>query len=173
MFQEKQKGKHMTPMDLKTKEEWEMILERVARDLNMTACLTDDTGVPFFCRLDRYPVCSAIRANPEATTFICSAINSAMLAVVKKTLQPEVDMCDVGLLRVVVPIVRDGILVGLVTACGLASKDEELNTFLVAKQLGVSEERVQELARPTPFGSGDEVERLGERLFDELNPNRG
>ena len=163
----------MTPMDLKTKEEWEMILERVAWDLNMTACLTDDTGAPFFCRLDRYPVCSAIRANPEATTFICSRVNTAMLAVVRKTLRPEVDMCDAGLLRVVVPIVRDGTLVGLVTACGLAAKGEELNTFLLAKQLGVTEERVQELARSTPFGSEDEVERSGERLFDELNSNRG
>ena len=173
MSQEDEKGKHMTPMDLKAKEEWETILERVALDLNMTACLTDDTGVPFFCRVDRYPLCSAIRANPEATTFICSAISSAMLAVVKRTLGPEVDMCDAGLLRVVVPIVRDSVLVGLVTACGLASKDEELNTFLVAKQLGVTEERVQELARSTPFGWEDELQRLGEQLCGELNPKRG
>ena len=34
---------------------------------------------------------------------------------VKKTHQPEVDVCDAGLLCGAVPIVRNGVLVGLVS----------------------------------------------------------
>jgi len=160
----------MTPMDLKPKEEWERIVERFALDTRMTACLTDDKGTPLICRSDRTPLCTAIRENPDAATFICSQINTVMLRAVKKSHLPEVDLCDVGLLRIAVPICRDGELVGLVTACGLASKEEELCDVLVAKQLDITAGKVRELAQETPFGSETDLTRAGARLFLDLNP---
>ena len=159
----------MTPLDLKTKEEWEKIVKRFSQDVNMTACLTDKAGVPFFCRLDRYPLCMAVRDNQEATTFICGQANIAMLAVVEKSLRPEVDYCDAGLLRIVIPIVHEGTLIGMVVACGLASDDEEVNLFLIAKQLGISENQANELSLPTPIGSEKELLRLGGELFEKIN----
>jgi ligand-binding sensor protein len=159
----------MTPLDLKSREEWEAILDGFARDTNMTACLMDEMGNLLFCRVDRFPLCGVIRDNSEATTFICSQTNAAMLAVVKKTLQPEIDACEVGLIRVVVPILRDGSIVGQVAACGLASEDEELNTLLVARQLGMPEERVQELSQSTPSGREEDLRLHAARLFEQLN----
>jgi ligand-binding sensor protein len=159
----------MTPLDLRSKEEWEGILDRVATDANMTACLMDEAGALLFCRYDRYPLCAAIRANQDATTFICSQTNTVMLATVEKTRQPAVDFCEAGLIRLVVPILHGDEMVGQVTACGLAVKDEEPDAFLVAKQLGISEEEVLHLAESTPFGSEDEVRQFCTRLFDELN----
>jgi ligand-binding sensor protein len=162
-------GEQMTLMDLKKNEEWESILNRFSQDAKMTACLIDDKGTPLICRSDRYPLCQSIRENQEAATFICSRINVAMLAVVKKTRRPEIDICDAGLMRAVVPIFRDDTFFGQIAACGLASTDEEIDSFLVAKQLGISEERVLELARSTPIGSEEEIRRLAERLHEELN----
>jgi ligand-binding sensor protein len=162
----------MTLMDLKKKEAWKSILDRFSLDVNMTACLIDEAGNSLLCSFDRYPLCRTIRDDQEAATYICSQTNIAMIAVVKRTLRPEVDVCEAGLLRVVVPIVQDGVVVGQIAACGLASEDEELGSFVVAKQLGVSEEQVEGLARSTPFGSEEELQRLGERLFDELSSNR-
>jgi ligand-binding sensor protein len=159
----------MTPLDLKTKEEWEKILDRFARDAKMTACLTDETGKQLICASERFPLCGAIREDRDALTFICSQTNTAMLAVVKQTLRPEVDACEAGLIRVAIPIFRDGSLVGQVTACGLASNDEELNSFLLSKQLGIPEEEVLKLAESTPVGSEEELRHVSERLFDELS----
>jgi ligand-binding sensor protein len=159
----------MNPLEFKTKEKWEEILNRFARDANMTACLTDDTGKQLICAADRYPLCAAVRETPDALMSICSQTNTAMLAVIKKTLQPEVDVCEAGLIRVVVPVVRDGVLVGQVTACGLASNDEELSSFLVAKEVAITEDKVLELAKATPFGSEEELGKLCDRLFQELN----
>ncbi len=159
----------MTPLDLKSREEWEIILGPFARNVRMTTCLMDAAGNPLFCLVDRYPLCETIRSNAEATTFICSQTNAAMLAVVKKSLKPEIDACEIGLLRVVVPVIRDGVVIGQVAACGLASEDEEAETFLAAKHLGVPEERVHELLRSTPAGSEEDLGLLAQRLFDELN----
>jgi ligand-binding sensor protein len=164
----RRKRSNMTPLDLKTKEKWEEILNRFAKDAKMTACLTDDTGKQLICAAERFPLCSAVRETPGALMSICSQTNSAMLAVVKKTLKPEVDVCEAGLIRVVVPVVQDGSLVGQVTACGLASKDEELNSFFVAKEVAITEDQVLELAKSTPLGSEEELTTLCAKLFEEL-----
>jgi ligand-binding sensor protein len=160
----------MTPYDLKTEEAWNEVLRRFAGQIEMTACLTDDAGKNLLCHGDRFPLCAAVRDKKEALTFICSQTNTAMLAVVKKTLAPEIDRCEAGLIRLVVPLVRDARLVGQVVACGLAARDEELDPFLIARQLGIPEERVSELARSTPFSSDEELQPLVDRLFHELNP---
>ncbi len=159
----------MTPLDLKTKEEWEEILDRFAKDAKMTACLTDDTGKQLICASERFPLCKAIRENHDALTFICSQTNTAMLAVLKQTLRPEIDACEAGLIRVAIPIFRDGSLIGQVTACGLGSNDEELDSFLVSKQMGIPEEEVLKLAGSTPMGSEADLRHASSRLFDELN----
>ncbi|MFC1834510.1 PocR ligand-binding domain-containing protein [Thermodesulfobacteriota bacterium] len=160
----------MTPLDIKSEEEWKEIVDRFAGDVKMTACLTDESGNQLFCCGDRFPLCASVRGDKEALTFICAQTNTAMLAVVGKRLQPEVDLCEAGLIRIVVPIVRNDTLIGQVTACGLASHDDEPDAFLVSKQLDISEEKVAGLAKSTPFGSEEELAQIGARLFDELNP---
>jgi ligand-binding sensor protein len=158
-------------LDLKSKEEWEEILSGFSSETKMTSCLNDEAGNHIFCVSDRYPLCSTIRTNQDALTFICAQTNTAMTAVVSKTRKPEVDFCEAGLIRVVVPVVRDGAMVGQITACGLSSDDEELNAFLVSKEVGIPEDKVLELAEATPAGSEDELQELCSKLFDEVNPS--
>lgn len=161
----------MTPLDVKSRGEWETILDRFSSDSNMTSCLTDEAGKQIMCRFDRYPLCAGIRENEKSLTFICSQTNTAMLAVVSKTRQPEIDFCEAGMIRVVVPIIRNGDMIGMVTACGLASRDEAINTFLISRELGVSEEQVINMAKTTPFGSEKDVKEAAHALFRQLNPS--
>ncbi len=158
----------MNPLELRPKDQWEKILKRFARDTKMTACLTDDTGAQLLCAGDRYPLCAAVREKAGALMSICSQVNTAMLAVIKRSLEPELDFCDAGLIRVVVPIVKDGQLIGQITACGLASEHEELDSFLLSKEVGITEDEALELVKAAPFGSDEELEKLCARLFEEL-----
>ena len=162
----------MTPLDLFTQDEWQGILERFARKAKMAACLGDAEGKPIRCSSDRYPLCVAIRDKEESLTFICSQASATMSAVVKKTMRPELEYCQVGLMRLVVPIVRNGETIGQVFACGLASRQEEIDYHTVAKQLGISEDQVLEMAKSTPFGSEEEIESMAAELFDELNAEK-
>jgi ligand-binding sensor protein len=159
----------VTPLDLKTEDQWTEILVQFAKDIGMTACLTDKIGRQIICVADRFPLCSTIRENPDSLTSICSQTNTAMLAVVGKTKQPEVDICEAGLIRAVVPIINTGELIGQITACGVASNEEDLDSFLVSKEVGISEEEVEELAQKTPFGSEEKFREVCSRLFDELS----
>jgi len=56
------------------------------------------------------------------------------------------------------------------TACGGAAKDEEIDLFLVARQVGISEEEAQSLADFTPAVSTEEVKKIAGLSFVELNP---
>lgn len=159
----------MTPLDLFSRDEWKEILERFAGKVRMAACLGDPAGNPIECRADRYPLCTAIRNDRKSATFICGQASATMSAVVKKTMETELDYCQVGLIRLVVPIVRNGETIGQVFACGLASREEEIDSETVAKQLGISEDEVLEIAKATPFGSEKEIESVAADPFDELN----
>src|SRR4030042_5046694 len=150
-------GIEMTPFDLKPRKNWEKILERFAQEIHMTACISDDRCSQPICRSDRYPLCAAIRNNKEATTSICSQSNSVMLAEVKKTLKPTIYFCEAGLIRLVVPILFESKLIGQIFACGLSSKKEKADSFLIAKELNISEEKVLALMQSSPFGSEEEL----------------
>jgi ligand-binding sensor protein len=159
----------MTPLDVKSRPEWDEIVARFARTAGMTACLTDAAGAQLLCHGDRFPLCAAVRAEPSALSAICAQTSAAMLGVVQRSLAPAVDVCAGGLLRVVAPIARDGRLIGQVTACGLAPAGEELDPFLIARELGIAEETVVELAGQTPAVEEAELEAAVERLFRELD----
>jgi len=159
----------MELMDVMPQGEWEELVDGFAREVGMTACLADREGNPMFCRADRFPLCAAVRVHEQAKRSICSQTNAAMLAVVKQTLLPEVDLCEAGMLRAVVPVVRDSAPIGHVMTCGLACEDEELSELLLTRELGISKEQVRALAQETPVGSEDELGERAAALYGRLN----
>lgn len=160
----------MEPYDLMPRADWEVILRAHASQVRMTSCLTDAAGNPLCCQRDRYPLCAAIRADKQAMSAVCSQVSAFMTKQLERTLKPVLGACDVGLVRLAIPVVRDGCLVGQVSACGLASEDEEVDCFLISRLLGIPEEEAERLARITPVGLEKELALLGERLHGRLNP---
>ena len=162
----------MTPLELMSREDWTGMLARIAEETSMTATLTDDKGNHILEEQgQRYPLCLKIREQEASRTFICSQTNVAMLEEVKRTKRPLIHECEAGLVRMVVPVCREGVLIGQVTACGLATEEEEeIDPFLIAKQVGLSEGEVEDLATLTPAISKADVGRIADRLHAELNP---
>lgn len=159
----------MNVYDIKNESEWNAVLDALYEEVGMAASLTDPVGKMLQVRGDRYPLCAAIRANEQSLTFVCSQTNTVMLAEVKVTLEPTVDECEVGLIRLVVPLVREGELVGQITACGSIADPEDADVFLLSKQLNVDEQEAQRLLEKTPGLSVDRAQEAAERLFAELH----
>ena len=161
----------MNPLGLMSEKEWIELLDRIALETRMSVTLTDDKGYHLLhAHGERCPLCLKIREREDSLTFICSQCNTAMLEEARQTLKPIIDYCDAGLSRMVVPIVRDGVLIGQVTACGGTPDEEEIDLFLIAKQVGISEEEVQVLAASTPVVYEDKVKAIAGRTFTELSP---
>jgi ligand-binding sensor protein len=155
--------------DLKTEKEWQEMLDALSCKTKMTACLTDREGNIKQSRGERNPLCAQIRKNQEALTFICSQTNRSMLAEVSQTLRPVVDLGEAGLCRMVVPIVVEGEMIGMVTACGAALEGEGIDEFLIAKQIGISEGEVVQLANSAPTCKEEDIDEVANGLFKEIN----
>jgi ligand-binding sensor protein len=134
----------------------------------MAAMLTDDKGEVLRTYGERFPLCAAIRAKESASTYVCGQTNTVMLQIARRSLEPVVDLCEAGLFRVVLPIIRNEDLVGQIAACGRAPDDEEFDPFLAAQALEVSEDEILELFKDTPPCSEDEIEAVAQRLFREI-----
>lgn len=158
----------MDPRELKTNEEWLDILKTVSSETGMEASLTDEKGKLLIEEGSRYPLCLKIRENSESLTFICSQSNTSMLAMVLKTLKPIVEECEAGFLRMVVPVLHEGELVGQVTACGV--RGDDVDSFLIAKQVGIEESLVDEMKEKSPLGDEDQLQELAKKYFERINP---
>lgn len=155
--------------DLKTEKEWQEMLDVLSCKTKMSAALTDREGNIIRSEGERCPLCDRIRKNQEALTFICSQSNRNMLAEVKQTMRPIVGLGEAGLCRMVVPIFVRGEMIGTVTACGAALEGEEIDGFMIAKPLGISEAEVEQLARSTPTCKEKDIKEFASRLFKEIN----
>ncbi len=159
-----------SPLGFRRKEEWIELLDRIALETKMAVTLTDDKGYHILhAQEERCPLCLRIREQDDSLAYICSRCNTAMLEEARQSLRPIIDYCDAGLSRMVVPIVRDQLLIGQVTACGGNSEKEEINLFLIAKQVGISEQEVEALASATPMVYEDKIEAAARRIFSGLN----
>jgi hypothetical protein len=69
----------------------------------------------------------------------------------------------------VVPVIAKDEMIGMVTACGAALEGEEIDEFLIAKQIGLSEDKVVQLAQSTPTCKEEDIGEVANRLFKEVN----
>jgi len=159
----------MEPYDLKTEKEWKEILATLSFKTKMTASLTDRKGNIIQSKGEYCPLCATIRGNKESLAFICSQTSQSMLAEVMETGKPIVDIGEAGLYRMVVPIMVRREIIGTVSVCGCAVEGEEIDEFYIAKQTGLSENEVLQLASFTPTCKQKDVKVIADQLLQTIN----
>jgi ligand-binding sensor protein len=160
----------VSPYEIKNRYEWEEYLGELAKKTGLTLALVSPDGTLLQVQGQRNQLCREIRARPEALTYVCSQSSAAMRAQVQRAGAVLLDQCEVGLWYLTVPVIREGELVALVNGCGQKPDDEDLEPFMVAQQLKVTEDQAEALSRDVPHAEGDQIEALGEKIFADLNP---
>jgi ligand-binding sensor protein len=159
----------MEVMDVFGGEKWKSLLASLSEKLNMAALLLDAEGRLLLSCGNRNLLCKSIRENEQSLKFICGQTAAAMTAQLKATLQPAKELCEAGLIRIAVPVIRDGMLLGQVTACGLATDINEVDPFMISKQLGISEEEANTLIQSIGPANEEEIQTAATELFKEFN----
>jgi ligand-binding sensor protein len=137
----------MRMSDLMTTQEWAELERTIHERYGLNARAYDADGFTFtgyttWCNR----LCPALKSVPSALSAICSVAQQAMAAQARDSRQSVVEECDIGLLKICVPILVNGEMIGVVGGCGLLLDSGEVDTFFVGKATGFDEERVQELA---------------------------
>jgi predicted Fe-Mo cluster-binding NifX family protein len=101
------------------------------------------TGKPRWCNR----LCPQIKANPDSLAAICAPANQHLTARAQKTRKPAIGECDAGLIKICVPIFVNKEFMGTAGGCGLLPEGGKVETFLLAKTLGLSEARISGLCQ--------------------------
>lgn len=155
--------------DILPVEKWIELEQEIHNKFGLNPTVYDTEGVSI-TRTTTWPnnLCPAIKAVPKGQTFICSAAHQNIAAEAEETREPVVDMCDCGLIKIVVPIYVDGTFIGAAGGCGLLMEDEEVETFLVSKTIDMDEEEVEALCEGIPVVSEDTAQEAAKLIKDRV-----
>ncbi|MBW2060197.1 MAG: PocR ligand-binding domain-containing protein [Deltaproteobacteria bacterium] len=143
----------------RSNEEIQALLDEVSEELKMTTSYVDPQGTILLNGGTHNPLCALIRDKEDSLKFICSLTSQRMLKEVEKTKESLIDFCELGLLRFVVPIFADEGLVGAFTGCGTGHPEESIDSFYVAKQLGIEEDKAEGLIETVQGADLDKVKQ--------------
>ncbi|MEW5767110.1 MAG: PocR ligand-binding domain-containing protein [bacterium] len=160
----------MKPTDLAPLEFWKELLGKLHRLTGLTTLLYDSGNKSL------YPpesfaneLCKLIMSSPSTSSAICGLAHQVIATMAKKSCQPQVQECDLGMIKMVVPIFKKGEFFGAVGACGLLPEEEgEVDTFLAAKNLGCQEAEIEQLTAGIKILPDDKIEAALEFILREL-----
>jgi len=140
----------MSVYDIKSKEEWQKILDDVCEESGMPAALVDKKSVVLQVSGERNPLCSEIRSNNESLAFICGQTQQFMVKKAKSTQKPVIDACEAGMIKFLIPLFLDTDFIGSITVCGSCAPGEEIETFAIAKSTKMNEKEIMPLVKKVP-----------------------
>ena len=158
----------MSVYDIRSKKEWQKILDDVSEKAGMPVALVDKKNTVMQESGERNPLCSRIRGNKESLSFICGQTQQFMTRQAKSTGEPVIDVCEAGLLKFVVPVFSGADFTGAITVCGSCVPGEEIQTFIIAKSMQIDENEISVLAESISEVDQEEVGDLVQRLFKKV-----
>jgi len=155
--------------DILSKEQWaEFEKELFDRfHINCTVYNTAGVGVtgkPNWCNR----LCPEVKANKDSLAAICAPGNQNFMVQAKQTKKPVIGECDAGLVKIAVPIFVEGEFLGTAGGCGLLPEGGEVETFMIEKSMGLSEEKIAELCQGMGSMSEAQTEEMAAFIEDRL-----
>jgi ligand-binding sensor protein len=129
-------------MDIRSDEEtWTKLLAEVEAECGMTTTLYDLEGHVIRRSGDfANGLCRQVQAHASAVTTVCSVAQQNIGREAQLSKEPAIGECDLGMVKLVVPILQGDAVIGFIGACGSREPDVEVEAFLASRSLEVDEE---------------------------------
>jgi len=119
---------------------WKQLLGEVEAISGMTATLYDSEGAAIRRSGDlSNDLCRLVQAHSSALATICSVAQQNIGQEARVSGKPAVGKCDLGMVKLVVPIFTKDEVVGFIGTCGTLEPDEEVEVFLASMALETEE----------------------------------
>lgn len=113
-------------------------------------------------------LCPVIKADDRGQSFICAVAHMNYAGMARQSRAPVVGECDVGLLKLVVPVFVNDEFLGSVGACGLLLEDSGVDTFMVNKTIEMAEEKAESLSSDMKRIPTKKVQELGRYITERI-----
>lgn len=130
----------MDLLDLLTEDEWNGLSQEMHALYGISFGISDTAGA----RVSSYAnwcnrLCPKIKSNPEALAAVCAVAAQHFTEMTRQTRKPLIGECDLGLLKIAVPIFAGDTFLGTAGGCGFAREKGDIDTFLIRKVTGMDE----------------------------------
>ena len=137
--------------DVAPQEKWLELEQKINARSGLNASVFDVQGVRI-TEFKRWAnkLCPVIKADEKGQNYICAVAHQNIDAQAVRTQQPVIAECDAGLMKLAVPLFVNGQFLGVAGGCGHILENGEVDTFLVNKTIGITEEKITELSADVP-----------------------
>lgn len=156
--------------DLAPEEKWRALQDELHERFHLNADIMDGEGKRLFSNTWGNDLCRAIRNDEKGFSSICVTAGQMFSHLLKQG-EPFAEECDGGMMRVSVPVKRDGTVVGAVGGCGLVPEDGEVDPFTIGMMSGLEEKSVEKLAPSVTVAGEDRVREIQayiQKRIDEI-----
>jgi len=138
----------MKPTDIASPAEWQNIQTLFAMVTGLTSVTFDIDGNPVSPPDFQNEFCRTFKSIPQGAA-MCKESHSKIASEAMMKKAPVVGRCKAGLIKVVVPILYNGEIIGFTGGCGVYHKDSGLDLVSLIEAgafAGLDAEKVKELA---------------------------
>ncbi|MGB5749776.1 MAG: PocR ligand-binding domain-containing protein [Desulfobacterales bacterium] len=151
----------MELVDIMPVEKWVEIEKEINRRSGLNAAVYNIQGI----RITDFKkwgnrLCPSIRETEKGLQSICSVAHQNIAARAVKNRETIIDDCDAGMMKFAVPIFVDDEFVGVAGGCGKLRGEGQVETYLVHRTAGLSEEVVEELSSDIETLPEDKLESV-------------
>lgn len=117
----------------------------------MNSCVFDPQGR----RITDYAnwgnkLCPRIKSNPQGLQAICACANQVITRRAEQSRAAVLEECDAGFAKLVAPIIRDGLFLGVAGCCGLLLDGAHIESDYVSRVTGLPPAEIEDLAASVP-----------------------
>ena len=113
-------------------------------------------------------LCPLIKGNEKGQNYICAVAHQNIAAQAQRTRKAVIAECDAGLMKLVVPIFRNGEFLGVAGGCGYVLGNGEVDMFMINKTIGIAEEKLTNLSDDIPVMTPEQAQSHTEFIQSEI-----
>jgi len=160
----------MNMTDLIPAEDLRALQRELAERYGLNADVMDADGKRLFGTTFGNALCRAIRDDEKGFGGICVPAGQLFTRLMRQG-EPFSEECDAGMLRVSVPVVADGEVIGSIGGCGLVPPGGEADPFTIGMMSDIEESAAADMAEKlTPLAEGKvaEIQAYIKKRIEEL-----
>lgn len=145
--------------DIMPKEDWVKVQNELHEKFGLNADIMNTEGKRLDGNTWGNELCHAIREDKKGLGAICVPAGQMFVQMMKEG-KPFYEECDAGMVRIAVPIKKDGELVGSAGGCGLVVGDGEVDEFTIGMMSDLSEDEIAEKNKTVQTVTEEKVQEI-------------
>ena len=156
--------------DIAPLEKWLELEQKINERSGLNASVFDVAGVRI-TEFKRWAnkLCPVIKADKKGQSYICAVAHQNIAARAERTRQPVIAECDAGLMKLAVPVFVNGQFLGVVGGCGHILENGEVDTFMVNKSIGITEENITDLSADIAVMTTEQAQAHAQFIRQEVD----